>query len=57
MIYKNIKNKDDKITQALKTVGLESLRNRRIGNLSGGELRRVLYCKMSSKGSFAFNFR
>lgn len=45
MIYKNIKNKDDKITQALETVGLESLRNRRIGELSGGELRRVFIAR------------
>ena len=45
MVYKNIKNKDDKVTQALKTVGLESLRNRRIGNLSGGELRRVFIAR------------
>ncbi len=45
MIYKNIKNKDDKISEALKTVGLESLRNRRIGELSGGELRRVFIAR------------
>lgn len=44
-IYKNIKNNNDKITQALKTVGLESLRNRRIGQLSGGELRRVFIAR------------
>jgi len=42
MIYKN---KNDKVTQALKTVGLESLRNRRIGQLSGGELRRVFIAR------------
>ncbi len=45
MIYKNIENKDDKITEALKTVGLEHLRNRRIGQLSGGELRRVFIAR------------
>ena len=41
-IYQSIEKNDDKITQALHTVGLESLRNRRIGELSGGELQRVL---------------
>ena len=45
MVYKNIKNKDDKITEALKTVGLEYLRNRRIGEVSGGELRRVFIAR------------
>lgn len=45
MISKNIKNKDDKITEALKTVGLEYLRNRRIGEISGGELRRVFIAR------------
>ena len=44
-IYQSIKKKDDKITQALHTVGLESLRNRRIGELSGGELQRVFIAK------------
>ena len=44
-IYQTIKKKDDKITQALHTVGLESLRNRRIGELSGGELQRVFIAK------------
>ena len=44
-IYKKIGNNDDKITEALKTVGLESLRNRRIGELSGGELQRVFIAK------------
>ena len=44
-IYQSIKKKDDKITQALHTVGLEHLRNRRIGELSGGELQRVFIAK------------
>ena len=44
-IYKSIKSKDDKITEALKTVGLQSLRDRRIGELSGGELRRVFMAR------------
>lgn len=44
-IYKKIGNNKDKITEALNTVGLESLRNRRIGELSGGELQRVFIAK------------
>ena len=44
-IYQSIEKNDDKITQALHTVGLESLRNRRIGELSGGELQRVFIAK------------
>ena len=44
-IYKKIGNNTDKVTEALKTVGLESLRNRRIGELSGGELQRVFIAK------------
>ena len=44
-IYKEFGNNDDKVTQALKTVGLEKLRNRRIGELSGGELQRVFIAK------------
>ena len=44
-VYQSIKKNDDKITQALHTVGLESLRDRRIGELSGGELQRVFIAK------------
>ena len=44
-IYKKIGNNKNKITEALKTVGLESLKNRRIGELSGGELQRVFIAK------------
>ena len=44
-IYKNIGSNDDKVTEALKTVGLGHLRNRRIGNLSGGEMQRVFIAK------------
>ena len=44
-VYQSIKKDEDKVTQALHTVGLESLRNRRIGELSGGELQRVFIAK------------
>ena len=44
-VYQSIKKNEDKVTQALHTVGLESLRNRRIGELSGGELQRVFIAK------------
>ena len=44
-IYKEFGSNKDKVTQALKTVGLEKLRNRRIGELSGGELQRVFIAK------------
>lgn len=44
-VYKKIGSDDDKVTEALKTVGLEALRNRRIGELSGGELQRVFIAK------------
>ena len=43
-IYSNLGN-DNKVMTALKTVGLESLKNRRIGELSGGELQRVFIAK------------
>lgn len=39
-IYKNTKT-EDKLDAALETVGLEHLKNRRVGELSGGELQRV----------------
>jgi zinc transport system ATP-binding protein len=44
-IYKKIDKSEDRITEVLKTVGLESLGNRRIGELSGGELQRVFIAK------------
>ena len=40
-MYEEIDSDDEKVTEALRTVGLESLRERRIGELSGGELQRV----------------
>ena len=44
-IYNMIDRDDDKIYEALKTVGMESLRDRRIGDLSGGELQRIFIAK------------
>ncbi len=44
-VYKKIDKTEDKILEALKTVGLEHLKNRRIGELSGGELQRVFIAK------------
>lgn len=44
-VYKKIKKDEDKAIEALKTVGLESLSDRRIGELSGGELQRVFIAK------------
>jgi len=44
-IYKKLDKTEDKILEALKTVGLEHLKNRRIGELSGGELQRVFIAK------------
>ncbi|MDW7641521.1 MAG: metal ABC transporter ATP-binding protein [Nitrosarchaeum sp.] len=44
-IYKDIKNNGEKIALALGTVGLEHLKDRRIGELSGGELQRVFIAK------------
>ncbi|MFY9300682.1 MAG: metal ABC transporter ATP-binding protein [Candidatus Nitrosotenuis sp.] len=43
--YKKIENDNDKVLEALRTVGLESLKDRRIGELSGGELQRVFIAK------------
>jgi zinc transport system ATP-binding protein len=44
--WKKTKKKDsDKVFESLKTVGLESLKDRRIGELSGGELQRVFIAK------------
>jgi zinc transport system ATP-binding protein len=44
-IYKKIGKDSDKVTEVLKTVGLDSLSDRRIGELSGGELQRVFIAK------------
>lgn len=48
-IYKKIEKDNDKVFQVLKTVGLESLKDRRIGELSGGELQRVFIAKVLVK--------
>ncbi len=44
-VYKKISKDNDKVLEALKTVNLESLKDRRIGQLSGGELQRVFIAK------------
>lgn len=44
-IYKKINKDNDKVIEALRTVNLESLKDRRIGELSGGELQRVFIAK------------
>lgn len=44
-MYKKIPKDEDKVMEVLKTVGLESLKDRRIGELSGGELQRVFIAK------------
>ena len=44
-IYSDLGKNKDKVITALNTVGLESLKNRRIGELSGGELQRVFIAK------------
>lgn len=44
-IYKKIEKDNDKVLEVLRTVGLESLKDRRIGELSGGELQRVFIAK------------
>lgn len=43
--YKKIENDSDKVLEVLRTTGLESLKDRRIGELSGGELQRVFIAK------------
>jgi zinc transport system ATP-binding protein len=43
--YKKIASDHDKVLEVLRTVGLESLKDRRIGELSGGELQRVFIAK------------
>ena len=44
-IYKKIENDKDKVLEVLRTVDLEPLKDRRIGELSGGELQRVFIAK------------
>lgn len=44
-IYKKIEKDGDRAVEALKTVGLEALKDRRIGEISGGELQRVFIAK------------
>lgn len=44
-VYKKIDKDHDKVIEALKAVNLESLRDRRIGELSGGEMQRVFIAK------------
>jgi zinc transport system ATP-binding protein len=44
-VYKKINKKSDKVLEALRTVNLESYRDRRIGELSGGQLQRVFIAK------------
>ena len=44
-VYSKVGKTEDKVLAALKTVGLEHLENRRIGELSGGELQRVFIAK------------
>ncbi len=43
--YKKLESDYDKILEVLRTVGLDSLKDRRIGELSGGELQRVFIAK------------
>ena len=44
-VYKKIDKDSNKVLEALKTVNLDSLKDRRIGQLSGGELQRVFIAK------------
>ncbi len=44
-IYKKLESDYDKVLGVLRTVGLDSLKDRRIGELSGGELQRVFIAK------------
>lgn len=43
--YKKLNKDGDKVLEALKTVNLDSLKDRRIGELSGGQLQRVFIAK------------
>jgi zinc transport system ATP-binding protein len=44
-VYKKLNKDGDKVLEALKTVNLDSLKDRRIGELSGGQLQRVFIAK------------
>ena len=44
-VYKKIHKDGDKVLEALKTVNLESYKDKRIGELSGGQLQRVFIAK------------
>ena len=44
-VYKKISKDSDKVLEALRTVNLDSLKDRRIGQLSGGQLQRVFIAK------------
>ena len=44
-VYHKVGKDNDKVLESLKTAGLESLKDRRIGDLSGGELQRVFIAK------------
>jgi len=44
-VYKKIHKNSDKVIEALRTVNLESYKDRRIGELSGGQLQRVFIAK------------
>lgn len=44
-LHQKLEKDGDKVLESLKTAGLESLKDRRIGNLSGGELQRVFIAK------------
>ena len=43
--YKNLGKSENKVLEVLRTVGLDSLKDKRIGELSGGELQRVFIAK------------
>jgi zinc transport system ATP-binding protein len=44
-VYSKLDKNSEKVLEALKTVNLDSLKDRRIGHLSGGELQRVFIAK------------
>ncbi|MGQ0605750.1 MAG: metal ABC transporter ATP-binding protein [Candidatus Nitrosotenuis sp.] len=44
-VYKKLNKNSDKVLEALKTVNLDFLKDRRIGQLSGGEMQRVFIAK------------
>lgn len=44
-VYKDMKKDSDKVSEAIKAVGLKSIQDRRIGEISSGELQRVFIAK------------